>query len=92
MAKKKMPAWYEENYPEWKKVLWGALRAFVASFVPVFGFLLTNVTVENFQDRETLIKLAVSVGLASVVAGIVGLGKYLRDLFPDSEIVQKVPF
>jgi hypothetical protein len=92
MATKAMPTWYEKNYPNWKKILWGALRAFFASFVPVFGFLLTNVTVDNFQSKETLIKLAVSVGLASVVAGIVGLGKYLRDLFPDSEVVQKIPF
>lgn len=83
---------FVKDYPEWKVVLWGALRAFVASFVPTFGFMLTSVTVENFQSKETLIKLAISVGLASVVAGIVGLGKFLRDLYPKSEVLQKLPF
>ena len=83
---------YIKDYPEWKKVLWGALRAFVASFIPVFGFLLTNVTVENFQSKDTLVKLAVTVALSSVVAGIVGLGKYLRDLFPESPVAQRLPF
>jgi hypothetical protein len=83
---------YDKSYPNWKKILWGCLRAFIASFLPVFGFLLTNVTVENFQSKETLIKLAISIGLASVVAGIVGLGKYIRSLYPENEVVQKLPF
>lgn len=88
----KLPEWYKKDYPEYKKVLWGALRAFVASFLPVFGFMLTNVSVDNLQSKETLVKLVVSIGLSSILAGIVGLGKYLRDLFPDSAIAQKIPF
>ena len=88
----KLPEWFVKDYPEYKKVLWGALRAFVASFLPVFGFLLTNVTAEDLGSKETLVKLVISVGVASVTAGIVGLGKYIRDLFPDSGVVQKIPF
>lgn len=83
---------YVKDYPEWKVVLWGAVRAFVASFIPTFGFMLSSVTVENFESKETLIKLGISVGLSSLVAGIVGLGKFLRNVFPDSEVLQKLPF
>lgn len=83
---------YEKDYPSWKKNLWGMLRAFVGAFIPVFGTLLTTVTVEHFQDKATLIKLAVSIGIASLVAGIVGIGKFLRDLYPESEVAQRLPF
>lgn len=86
-----VPEWFEKNYPDWKKNLWGVLRAFVASFLGTMGLMLTSVTVENFQSRETLIKLLASVFVASVVAGIVGIGKFLRDLFPDSKVLQKLP-
>lgn len=83
---------YQKDYPEWKKNLWGIFRAFVGSFIPVFGALLTTVTVEHFQDKEVLIKLGVSILIASLTAGIVGVGKFLRDLCPQSEIVQRLPF
>jgi len=83
---------YQKDYPEWKKNLWGMLRAFVGAFIPVFGTLLTTVAVEHFQDKEVLIKLGVSILIASLTAGIVGVGKFLRDLYPESEIVQRLPF
>lgn len=83
---------YKPFYPEWKKVLWGMLRAFVGSFVPVFGMMLSMITVEHFQEKELLIKFGYSLFISSLVAGITGLGKYLRDLFPDSEVVSKLPF
>ena len=89
---KKLPEWFEKEYPDWKKNLWGAFRAFVAAFLPVFGLMLTKVEITDFQDKETLVKLCTSIGVASVVAGIVGLGKFIRDLFPESSIIQKLPF
>lgn len=86
-----MPEWFEKNYPDWKKNLWGAGRAFVAAFIPVFGFMLTQVKIETLSNREDLTKFVISLCLSSVVAGIIGLGKFLRDLFPDSAVVQKLP-
>lgn len=86
-----MPDWFVENYPEWKKIAWNALRAFVASFIPTLGLMLSSVTINDVGDKETLYKFLLSACLAGVVAGIIALGKYLRSLFPDSEVAQKIP-
>jgi len=86
-----VPAWFDKNYPDWKKNLWGILRAFVAAFLATMGLMLTSVTVDNFQSKETIIKLLASIFVASLAAGIVGIGKFLRDLFPDSKVLQKLP-
>ena len=83
---------YNPEYPDWKKNLWGALRAFVAGFIPIFGYLLTQVKIETLSNKEDLVKFLTSLALASVVAGIIGLGKFLRDLYPDSSLVQRLPF
>jgi len=82
---------YREDYADWKKNLWGAGRAFVAAFIPVFGFMLTQVSMETLSNKDDLIKFAISIALSSVVAGIIGLGKFLRDLFPESSLMQKIP-
>lgn len=86
-----MPDWFVENYPEWKKVAWNALRAFVASFIPTLGLMLTTITIEDVGNKETLYKFLVAACIAGVTAGIIALGKYLRNLFPDSEVAQKLP-
>lgn len=86
-----MPEWIEKNYAQWKITAWRAGRAFIAAFIPTFGFMLTSVTVETFESKETLVKLIVAIGLSSLTAGIVAVGKYLRDSFPESEIVNKLP-
>lgn len=83
---------FDPFYPEWKKVLWGMLRAFVGSFVPVFGFMLTTVTPETMKDRELLVQFLASLAISSMVSGIIGIGKFLRNVYPDSEIVSKLPF
>lgn len=82
---------YQKDYPEWKKILWGMLRAFVPSFLGMFGFLLTSVTAEHFENKEALIKFIVSVAFGSLIAGLKGLGSYLRDLFPDNTVLARLP-
>lgn len=82
---------YQKDYPEYKKLLWGMLRAFVTSFIPVFGFMLMGVTATDFANTENFIKLMVSLGLAGLVAGLVGVGKFLRDLYPESPVMAKLP-
>lgn len=82
---------YQKDYPEWKRILWGMLRAFVSTFIPVFGFMLSSVTLETLQDKDVLIKFVVTLVLSSLSAGLVGIGKYLRDLYPESELPQRLP-
>jgi len=82
---------YQENYPEWKKNMWGMLRAFTTAFLPVFGAMLTLVEIDTFADKEVLIKFIVSVAVGSFVAGLRGIGSYLRDLYPDSPVFAKLP-
>jgi hypothetical protein len=91
MATTKMPSWFVENYPEWKKIAWNALRAFVASFIPTLGLMLSSITIDDVGDKETLYKFILSACLAGVVAGLTALGKYIRNLFSESEIAQKIP-
>lgn len=86
-----MPDWFVENYPEWKKVAWNALRAFISSFIPTLGLMLTTITIEDVGNKEILYKFLVSACVAGIAAGIIALGKYLRNLFPESEVAQKLP-
>ena len=83
---------FDKAYPEWKKTLWGMLRAFIGAFIPTAALMFTAVTIEDFKSKETLIKLLTSVAVAGIAAGVVGIGKYLRALFPESVIVAKLPF
>lgn len=83
---------YDAKYPEWKKTLWGAGRAFIAAFVPVMGFMLMSATAEDFSSWENAKIFLFPVMVASFAAGIVGLGKWLRDLFPENALVQRIPF
>jgi len=82
---------FQAEYPSWKKNLWGAFRAFVGAFIAVMGFMLTTVTVETFESRETLIKFLYALGISGIVGGLIGLGKFIRDIYPDSKIVQRLP-
>ena len=83
---------FVKDYPEWKKILWGAGRAFIAAFIPVMGFMLMGATSEDFSCWENARIFLLPVGLASFTAGVVGLGKFLRDIFPESAVVQRIPF
>jgi hypothetical protein len=57
----------------------------------MFGFLLSSVTAEHFENKEALIKFIVSVAFGSLIAGLRGLGSYLRDLFPDNTVLARLP-
>lgn len=82
---------FEKDYPEWKKALWGAGRAFVASFIPTLGLMFINVEISDFAGWESLKDFLIPVAIASFTAGIVGLGKFLRDMYPDSPIAARLP-
>jgi len=68
------------------------LRAFSGAFISTAALMFIAVKIEDFESKETLIKLLTSVAVAGIAAGVVGIGKYLRALFPDSAIVAKLPF
>lgn len=76
------------TYPDWKKNLWGALRAFVAGFLASLAYCLVTADTENIANLDWWLKFVL---VGSLVGGIVGLGKFLRDLFPESEILAKLP-
>ena len=83
---------FVKDYPEYKRILWGALRAFVAAFIPVMGYMLMSATAEDFSCWENARIFLLPIAIASFAAGVVGLGKWLRDLFPQSALVQRIPF
>lgn len=91
MARKKTPSWVQKNYPDWKKNLWGAFRAFTGSFIATMGIFLITAQPEDFSCWENAKKFLVPLALSSFTAGVVALGKFLRDLYPDSEVIQKIP-
>lgn len=79
---------YEVNYEEWKKNLWGALRAFVAGFLASLSVHLLTISGDNIMDLDWWLKIVL---VGSLVGGIVGIGKFLRDAFPESPILARLP-
>lgn len=91
MATKKMPEWFVKDYEEWKVTLWRAVRAFVAGAVSAMGVILVTVTPDVFNDWTALKKFLIPLGAGALTGGLVAVGKVLRDAFPESAIVQKIP-
>jgi len=83
---------FEKAYPQYKVILWGMLRAFMGAFISTAALMFTAVSIEDFKSKETLIELLTSVAVAGIAAGVVGLGKFLRDTFPESEVAARLPF
>ena len=79
---------FEKAYPEWKKNLWGALRAFVAGFISSLAIQLLSINGDSITDANWWIKIVL---YGSLVGGIVGLGKFLRDLYPESKVLARLP-
>lgn len=88
MATKKMPDWFVKEFPDWKKNLIGALRAFVNGFIGALALCLITTSPDSLASKEFWIN---SVILGSVVGGLTYLGKWIRDVFYDSKIAQKIP-
>ena len=88
MATKKMPDWFVAEFPDWKKNLIGAFRAFFNGFVGALALCLVTTTPDSLSSKEFWIN---SVILGSVVGGLTYLGKWIRDVFYDSKIAQKIP-
>lgn len=84
-----IPEFFDKNYPDWKKNLWGAFRAFIAGFFSSLGVHLLSITGDNLVNPEWWLHVVL---IGSVTGGIIYLGKWLRDKFPESEIIQKIPF
>ena len=79
---------FESEYPDWKKNLWGALRAFVAGFLASLATCLITADTEKIADLDWWLKFAL---VGSLVGGIIALGKFLRDMFPESALFAKLP-
>jgi hypothetical protein len=79
---------YQPNYEEWKKNLWGATRAFVAGFLSVFAVQLLSIDGDCLTDLDWWLKIVLT---SCLVGGFIGLGKFLRDLFPESALMQRIP-
>jgi hypothetical protein len=82
---------YEKDYPEWKKRVWGAVRAFFGGFIATLGVMLISVSIDDLQNWDRIKDFVIPVAIAALTAGIVGLGKYLRDMYPDSPILARLP-
>lgn len=81
----------KEEYPAWKKMLWRAGRAFGAGFLSSAGVLLIVTPPETFTSKESLFNWLIPLGTGALAGGMVGLGKFLRDMFPQSEVLKKMP-
>lgn len=88
---KELQNWWKEGYPQWKKVLWRAVRAFVATFIPTFMTLIATVDAQDLGDEEKRASLFVSIFVSSLAAGITAVGKILRDKFEEEGWLQKMP-
>lgn len=86
-----MPDWFEKNYAKWKVVMWRAIRAFVATFIPTFCGLLATINVEKIGSKEAITSFVLSCIVSSLSAGITALGKVLRDKFEEEGWLQKIP-
>jgi len=84
----KNPA-YEANYPDWKKNLMGALRAFMGGFLGALATFLLTLNEENLLNKDWWLRMVL---VGCIAGGIVAVGKFLRDLFPENPILAKLPF
>lgn len=79
---------FEKDFPNWKKNLWGALRAFVAGFLSSLAVFLLTINGESLVDIDWWLRIVL---VGSLVGGLIALGKFLRDTFPESTILARLP-
>jgi hypothetical protein len=85
---RKLPEWFEKDYSDLKKNLWGALRAFVSGFIATLTVHLVGLSGDNLSNWDWWLKVVLT---SSITGGLVFLGKWLRDTFYESPDMQRIP-
>jgi hypothetical protein len=84
------------EYPEWKKVLWRFGRIFLSSFLFTGSLVLINAQPEALISGEKFLNtLVLPFFLSGGIAGINAVGKLLREMFGSEDkdsLVDKLPF
>ena len=88
MSRTKLPEWFEKDYENWKRNLWGAGRAFVAGFTASLATCLITADIEKLLDIDWWLRFVL---VGSIAGGMVFLGKWLRDTFSESSSMQRIP-
>lgn len=83
--------WLDEVYPQWRATLQRATRTFVVGFLGTLGVLLEVVDVKVLLSLDSLKLWLITLLFSAVAGGLVALGKYLRDTFPKSKTLKKLP-
>ena len=84
----KLPEWFEKDYSQFKKNLWGAFRAFFSGFIASLTTCLITADTDKIADIDWWLKIVL---VGSITGGLVFLGKWLRDKFYTSPEIQKIP-
>ena len=79
---------FNKEFPDWKKNLWGALRAFVGGFLGSLATFLLTINGETALDTDWWLRMVL---VGSFVGGFIALGKFLRDMFPESTLIARIP-
>lgn len=80
---------FTKDYPEWKKNLWGAGRAFVGGFLGALATFLLTLNADTILDKDWWLRMVL---VGCFVGGFIALGKFLRDLFPENAVLARLPF
>lgn len=84
------------EYPEWKKVLWRFGRTFISAFLFTGSLILVNAQPEALTSFDRFLNTLVWPFLLSGgIAGINAVGKLLRDIFGSENkdsAIDKLPF
>lgn len=85
---RKLPEWFQKDYSDLQKNLWGAGRAFFSGFIATLTVHLIGLSGDNLTNTDWWIKIVLT---SSITGGLVFLGKWLRDKFYKSSEIQRIP-
>ena len=83
-----MPEWFNKEFPNWKKNLWGAVRAFSGGFLASLAMCLVSINTDTVFTQNFWMEVVLR---SALTGGFVFLGKWLRDEFYASEVAQRLP-